>query len=202
MPAFQQVVIAETPPASTGGSGLTIGIALALPLTVFSIAGSPALDGGTLIGAFINQSANAFFAGPTSGGASTPVFRSMVVADLPALADKSVYANTSGGTATPLGTTLSALLDSIIGSSQGNLATRNATGWVAMAPGTSTYALTSNGAGANLSYTDKDSGRRFTFASVAPTVPTPAPGDRWLSSASGIQYTYVNDGTSSQWVEL
>lgn len=40
----------------------------------------------------------------------------------------------------------------------------------------------------------------ITFSATAPT--TPANGDVWINSDTGIKYTYVNDGTSSQWVEL
>lgn len=38
----------------------------------------------------------------------------------------------------------------------------------------------------------------FTFSTTAPT--SPAAGDRWIDSNSGIEYTYVNDGDSSQWI--
>jgi hypothetical protein len=43
-------------------------------------------------------------------------------------------------------------------------------------------------------------GGAFTFSTTAPT--SPVTGDRWTDSNSGIQYTYVNDGSSSQWAEL
>lgn len=40
----------------------------------------------------------------------------------------------------------------------------------------------------------------FTRASSAPS--SPAVGDRWLHATTGVEYTWVDDGTSSQWVEL
>ena len=40
----------------------------------------------------------------------------------------------------------------------------------------------------------------FTVASSAPS--TPSAGDRWLHSTTGVLYTYVDDGDSSQWVDL
>jgi hypothetical protein len=43
-------------------------------------------------------------------------------------------------------------------------------------------------------------GQTYTFSSTAPA--SPAAGDEWLDSTSGILYTYVNDGNSSAWVEL
>lgn len=43
-------------------------------------------------------------------------------------------------------------------------------------------------------------GGAFTYASSAPS--SPSVGDRWVDSANGILYTYINDGTTSQWVEF
>lgn len=38
---------------------------------------------------------------------------------------------------------------------------------------------------------------------AATTAPgSPSPGDRWFNLSLGILFTYVNDGNSSQWVEL
>lgn len=67
------------------GSGTVTSVGLALPGSVFSISGSPVTTAGTLTGAFINQSANLIFAGPTSGGAAAPTFRAHVYADISAL---------------------------------------------------------------------------------------------------------------------
>lgn len=44
------------------------------------------------------------------------------------------------------------------------------------------------------------SGGSFTYASTAPS--SPSSGDSWVDSNSGVQYVYINDGDSSQWVEL
>lgn len=44
------------------------------------------------------------------------------------------------------------------------------------------------------------SGPAYTESATAPT--SPSSGDRWLNLATGVLATYVNDGTSSQWVEL
>ena len=62
--------------------------------------------------------------------------------------------------------------------------------------------LTTNGAGsATLSWTTVSGGggSGFTYASSAPG--SPAIGDRWIDSDTGKEYVYVNDGTSSQWIE-
>ena len=39
----------------------------------------------------------------------------------------------------------------------------------------------------------------YTVSATAPS--SPANGDRWFDASSGIEYAYLNDGTSSQWVE-
>ena len=44
------------------------------------------------------------------------------------------------------------------------------------------------------------SGSTYTFASTAPT--SPSAGDTWTDADDGITYQYINDGDSSQWVEL
>lgn len=40
----------------------------------------------------------------------------------------------------------------------------------------------------------------FYFANTAPS--TPATGDRWTHSETGLSYVYINDGNSSQWVDV
>ena len=40
----------------------------------------------------------------------------------------------------------------------------------------------------------------FTVSASVPS--SPVNGDTWLYTATGIKYTYVNDGDSSQWVAL
>lgn len=68
--------------------------------------------------------------------------------------------------------------------------------------GSNGQVLTTNGAGsATLSWTTVSGGggSGFTYASSAPG--SPAIGDRWIDSDTGKEYVYVNDGTSSQWIE-
>lgn len=74
---------------------------------------------------------------------------------------------------------LGSLLDVIVDSAvDGDTIVRRSGTWVAEAP----------------------SGGGFTASSSAPG--SPAEGDRWFDLDTGILYTYVNDGDSSQWVEL
>lgn len=65
-----------------GGSGTVTSVGLSLP-AIFSVSGSPVTTSGTLTGALANQNANLIFAGPNTGAASAPTFRSLVAADLP-----------------------------------------------------------------------------------------------------------------------
>lgn len=73
--------------AAGGGSGTVTSVALADGSTspIYAITGSPVTTSGTLTFTLSNQSANTVFAGPTVGGAAQPTFRSLVVADIPAL---------------------------------------------------------------------------------------------------------------------
>lgn len=67
-------------------------------------------------------------------------------------------------------------------------------------PGDLGHVLTSQGAGVPPSWEPVPSGNTFTTSATAPS--TPIPGDEWVDSNSGIKYTYVNDGNSSQWVQI
>jgi len=75
--------------SGSGGSGTVTSVGLSLP-NIFTISGSPVTTSGTLAATLANQSANQIFAGPSSGGAATPSFRSLVIADIPDIS--SVYA--------------------------------------------------------------------------------------------------------------
>lgn len=100
---------------------------------------------------------------------------------------------------------LSAQLDAAFGNTRGALITRLLNGWALLAPGTLGYVLASAGADADIGWTAPGAGGAgggggFTYASAAPV--GPAIGDRWVDSDIGVLYVFVNDGTSSQWVEF
>jgi hypothetical protein len=77
-----------------GGANSTVTIASSVTGTVTSVAatvpsiltlsGTPITTSGTLAFDLATQTANKVFAGPTSGSATTPTFRSLVAADMPA----------------------------------------------------------------------------------------------------------------------
>lgn len=87
-------------------SGVTSGIQTQInskvPTTTTISTTSPLTGGGDLSAnrtiSFSNQSANTVLAGPTSGGAAAPSFRSLVSSDIPSLS--SLYVPLSGGTMT------------------------------------------------------------------------------------------------------
>ena len=53
--------------------------------------------------------------------------------------------------------------------------------------------------GAASTVTGPTGGGLYSYSSTAPS--SPAVGDRWIASETGIEYTYYNDGNSSQWVD-
>lgn len=61
-----------------------ISVGLSLP-NIFTVSGSPVTTTGTLTAVLANQNANIVFAGPGSGGAAAPGFRSLVANDIPTL---------------------------------------------------------------------------------------------------------------------
>ena len=69
---------------SSGGSGTVTSVAAAGPTGLFSWS-SAVTTTGTLTATLSNQSANQVFAGPSSGGATTPTFRALAAADIPSL---------------------------------------------------------------------------------------------------------------------
>lgn len=70
--------------ATPAGAGTVTSVALSLP-NIFSVSGTPVTSSGTLAGTLATQNANLVFAGPTTGSAATPTFRSLVAADIPSL---------------------------------------------------------------------------------------------------------------------
>src|ERR1700734_1139517 len=64
--------------SSIAGTGTVTSVGLVLPTAVFTVTVSPITVSGNLTAVFANQSANTVFAGPTSGGATTPGFRTLV----------------------------------------------------------------------------------------------------------------------------
>lgn len=68
---------------SVSGVGTVTSVDLTVPADILAVSGNPITGAGTFVVTKTNQSANQVWAGPTSGGAGVPVFRTLVVADLP-----------------------------------------------------------------------------------------------------------------------
>lgn len=83
---------------------------------------------------------------------------------LASVSDQRVLANISGGSAAPIPNTLTAIIDACIGSTQGDILYRNASGWVVLAPSTSGFFLQTQGAAANPQWAAGNAG---TVTSVA-----------------------------------
>lgn len=66
------------------GAGTVTSVALSVP-SIFSVANSPITTSGSLDVTLATQNANRVFAGPSSGGAATPTFRTLVSDDIPTL---------------------------------------------------------------------------------------------------------------------
>lgn len=80
------------------GSGTVTSVAATVP-SILAVSGSPVTTSGTLAFALTNQAANTIFAGPSSGGATTPAFRLLVAADLPATLTSDTTGNAATATA-------------------------------------------------------------------------------------------------------
>jgi len=83
--------------AGGGGSGTVTSVGLSLP-GLFTVSGSPVTSSGTLTATLATQSPNLIWAGPTTGVAAAPSFRSLVVADLPLLTGYASGAGTISAT--------------------------------------------------------------------------------------------------------
>jgi len=83
-----------------GGSGTVTSVGLSLPPGLFSVTGSPVTTTGNITATLATQSANIVWAGPTTGVAAAPAFRSLVVADLPLLTGYTSAAGTVAATDT------------------------------------------------------------------------------------------------------
>lgn len=73
-----------TEPA-TSGTVTSVALADGSSTPIYTISGSPVTSSGTLTFTLNTETANTVFAGPTSGGAAQPTFRSIVAADLPTI---------------------------------------------------------------------------------------------------------------------
>jgi hypothetical protein len=96
----------STPPGSGGGGGGGVSsVGVNLPGS-FTCTGSPVTSSGTITCSYVSEAANSIFVAP-NGSSGVPSFRALVLADLPAIANNTVYGNISGGSAAPVALTAS-----------------------------------------------------------------------------------------------
>lgn len=88
-------------------------------------------------------------AGPGISTGGSPITSTGTVS-LANVSDGQLLADISGSAGPPSGVTISAFLDHVLSSARGTVLTRNVSGWVALAPGTSGYYLKTQGSGADL----------------------------------------------------
>ena len=126
---------------ASAGTGTVTSVALSLP-SIFTVSGSPVTSSGTLTGSLATQSANLVFAGPSSGSAAAPTFRSLVAADIPALS----YAPTTGSTSiTTLGTiTTGTWNGSVLGAAYGGTGEAGTLTGILYGNGTSAHTVATN----------------------------------------------------------
>ena len=93
VPTFRALTTADLP-ALPYGTGTVTSVGLSLP-SIIAVTNSPVTTSGTLTGTLTTQAVNSIFAGPSSGAAAAPTFRSLTTADIPALS----YVSSVGATA-------------------------------------------------------------------------------------------------------
>jgi hypothetical protein len=109
-PTFRALVAGDLPAGA--GTVSSVALTLSVPASFLSqsVTGSPITTSGTLAGSIslLNQAANLFFAGPTSGGAAVPNFRAVIIPDLPfsGTANSTTFARGDGTWAVPSGSSL------------------------------------------------------------------------------------------------
>lgn len=173
--------------ASAGAGGVTsVAFADASTSPIYTISGSPVTTTGTLTETLSVESANAIFAGPTSGGSAQPTFRSLTAADLAILTS----APPAIGTTTP---------------AAGSFTTLAASTPIAVASGgtgaaTLTGIVVGNGTGAFGVDTTTGSGTVVALA-TSPVFVTPTLGAATATSINGNTFTtgtYTLTGTAAK----
>lgn len=131
-------------PSLTFGSDLDTGI-YRISANTFGVA-----VGGVLI-ATIDSTGITLASGKTLGSTADIIAtanitdNAVTLAKMATIADATILANTTGGASVPVATSLSAILDDMMGSTRGQILRRGSSAWEALTLGTSGYILKSDG---------------------------------------------------------
>lgn len=166
-----------------GGTGATAFTAHQLLIGQGQL-GLTTTTGGTSGQVLTSQGPNSdpIWAAPTGGGGS----------GLTAIANNTLLGNTSGGSAIPVATTVTAMLDAGIGNTRGAVLSRGATGWQPITPGSAGNCLTSNGA--NTDPTWQTCGGGTPFGGTGGVVGVDANGTPFIFTLNGLT---ISPGTGS-----
>lgn len=146
--------IGLTAVTSTGGTGTLTSLAAGAGITLtpdpVTVAGTVAVTDTAITPATYGDATHVAQVTFNSRGQATSA-SSVVISGVPlaSIADLRLLANISGGSAAPSANTLTAIIDAIIGSTQGQILYRDALAWTALAVGTAGQFLQTGGAGAN-----------------------------------------------------
>lgn len=97
-----------------------------------------------------------------------------------------ILANPTGSTAAPIGTSLSGLIDTAMGSAQGSILYRGASNWGVLTPGTNGQSLITQGASANVAWAGAN-----TYVLL---------GSQTASNSASISFTGLAGGSYSEYV--
>ncbi|HEV2225076.1 MAG TPA: hypothetical protein VGR84_18940 [Candidatus Acidoferrales bacterium] len=135
---------------NTGAVTAAVGGLAALPVYLDTSSGPVALSGGEI------AADNAIFlmydATLNSGGGGFHL-RTTAVATLPSIGTLDILANITGGSAAPIGNTLTAILDAILGTTVGSIIARGASVWGANTETSWNPAIAFGGASTGVAYT-------------------------------------------------
>lgn len=104
-------------------------------------------NGGTMIAPNLGTPATATLTNATGLPFSTGLAGSILASQMVALPTNNIYLG--NGSAQPAASTLSAAIDTVFGSAQGDILYRGASAWTVLVPATAGWALTTQGASAN-----------------------------------------------------
>jgi hypothetical protein len=135
-----------------GGTGTVTSVALSMP-PEFLVAGSPITMAGTFTVSLATQAAGTVFAGPATGAAAAPTFRTLLPTDIPGLPASQITSGVLSPTFGGTGVNGSAAADGtlLIGNGAGfTLASLTAGSGITITPGAGTITIAASGGGGSI----------------------------------------------------